>query len=77
MLTQVDLDEINELLDKKLDEKISILPTKEHFAKRMDELSGMMKKIDEEFTLHTGSHDDLDSRVAALEKRPHVRQLVD
>lgn len=47
-LTQKDLDEIENLIAEKLDEKLAILPTKEEFYKKMDEAMGELKAIREE-----------------------------
>lgn len=45
MLTQKDFDEIEEIIDKKLEEKIKFLPTKDEFYGKMDELMGELKTI--------------------------------
>jgi hypothetical protein len=37
-LTQKDFDQIEKLLDEKLEEKIKILPTKDEFFSKMDEM---------------------------------------
>lgn len=73
-------DELGEILDKKLEEKLGRLPTKEEFAKRMDKLSGEYKKIDEAETLHAGGISEIktevenhDDRITVLEKR-HTTQ---
>lgn len=67
---------IDEKLDKKFDEKLGKLPTKEEFFSRMDKLSGEYQKIDEAETLHAGTLSEqadaiekLDQRVTVLEKR--------
>jgi len=44
-LTQRDLDEIEELMDQKLDEKLKILPTKDDFFTQMGEVMGELKAI--------------------------------
>ncbi len=48
-----------EEVEKIVDERIKFLPTKEQFFKRIDELSGRLKKIDEAQELHQGQHDDI------------------
>ena len=40
-LTQKDFDQIEKVLDEKLDEKLKILPTKEEFFSKMDEVSSL------------------------------------
>lgn len=75
---------VNNTVDERLkpvEEKISHFPTKEEFFSRMDELSGQIKKVQESFDLHQGSHEDLsekddelDDRLTTVEKRlgiPH------
>ena len=41
-LTVKDLDRIEELIDRKLDEKIKFLPTKDEFYTSMDKLMGKL-----------------------------------
>lgn len=48
MLTQKDLDEIEKLIDEKLDEKIKLLPSKDEFFTEMSKLMGELKAIREE-----------------------------
>lgn len=48
MLTQKDLDQVEEIVDRKLDEKIKFLPTKDEFFGKMDEVMGELKAIREE-----------------------------
>ncbi len=45
MLTQQDIAEIEKLLKDTLDEKTKLLPTKEEFFKKMDELMGEVKAM--------------------------------
>lgn len=68
--------EVEQMFDEKLNEKIGRLPTKDEFNSRMDQLSGEYKKIDEAETLHAGAlsaHDDTlenhDQRLKSLENR--------
>lgn len=44
-LTRRDLDEVEKLLDDKLDEKLAILPTKDEFFGKMDKLMGELSTI--------------------------------
>lgn len=57
-IVKVDID----ALEKKLNAKIDTLPTKEYFSKRMDELSGEIKKVREEQIVHSGDHSDINDR---------------
>lgn len=68
MLTQKDIEEIEELLDKKFDEKLKPLPTKDQFSKRMDELVGLLKKTDEAQELHQGQHNRHDEEHERIRK---------
>lgn len=45
MLTKHDLDQIEQLVDKKLDEKIKYLPTKIEFFQWMDKIMGELQFI--------------------------------
>lgn len=54
MLTQKDLEEICKLINEIFDEKIKFLPTKNEFAKRMDEVMGELQAIRQEQTLMSG-----------------------
>ena len=58
MLTQNDLDEIEKLFDKKLDEKIKFLPTKDEFYEKMDKLIGEIKASREEHSAISGRQSD-------------------
>lgn len=69
-------EEVEKIVEEKLDAKIKNLPTKDEFFNRMDKLSREYKKIDEAETLHTGmmsEHTDTlenhDQRITALENR--------
>jgi hypothetical protein len=45
MLTAQDLDEIEKVVDEKIDEKTRNLPTKDEFFGKMDEVIGQLKAI--------------------------------
>ncbi len=84
MLTQKDIEEIERILDKKFDEKFKFLPTKDEFFDRMDKLSGEIKAMREESTIHTGSHSHItdqlenhDQRLSKVEKRLNIPANVD
>ncbi len=50
-LTQADFDEIENLMDQKLDEKLENLPSKNDFFEQMDQIMGELKAIREEQTV--------------------------
>lgn len=76
MLTIKDLDEIEKLIDEKLEERLKYLPTKDEFYKAMDELMGEIKAVRQELTIGAGQNrrrdDTLDNhevRIKTLEKQ--------
>lgn len=48
MLTQTDFDEIEKIVDEKIGQKTKLLPTKDEFFEKMDEVMGELKGIREE-----------------------------
>lgn len=70
-------DDVEKIVDEKLDEKIKFLPTKDEFFSRMDTLSGEIKKVREEQTLHLGQHDQVDARLVRVEKKLNLSPLAD
>ena len=79
MLTQKDLGEIEHLIDRKFDEKIKYLPTKDDFFTKMDEVMGELKAIREEQTLITGKIsqrsevlENHEARITKLEQAPQA-----
>ncbi len=67
-LTQKDFDQIEELLDEKLDEKLKILPTKEEFFSKMDEVVGELKTAREEQTVLSHQVSNHEDRLKTLEE---------
>ncbi len=67
-LTEKDIDEIKQIVDEKLDEKIKILPTKDEFFSKMDEVVGELKTIREEQTILTHKTSGHEDRIVSLEK---------
>lgn len=63
-IVKVDID----ALRKELNAKIDTLPTKEYFSKRMDELSGEIKKVREEQIIHSGDHSQINDRFGRIDK---------
>ena len=72
MLIQKDLDEIEELMDKKLDEKIKFLPTKKEFYQKMDELMKELRSIREEQAVITGYKDEIEDHETRITKLEEV-----
>jgi hypothetical protein len=53
-LTQRDLDEIEKIVDERVDDKISHLPTKDDSYQKMDELIGELGGMREDFAVLSG-----------------------
>jgi len=68
MLTQKDLEEIKKVIEEKLEEKIRLLPTKEEFFSKMDELMGELSAIRDEQTIIGHQVSDQEERLSALEE---------
>jgi len=60
--------DVETIVDRKLDEKIGKLPTKDLFLSRMDKLSGEIRTIREEFAVHTKQHQDTQDQLDDHEK---------
>lgn len=60
-LTQRDLNEIENIVDDKLESRLKGLPTKDEFYDKMDDVMGELKTIREAQTLithHVSNHED-------------------
>lgn len=71
MLTQKDLDEIEKLLDEKINERTKFLPTKDEFYAKMDELMHKLNSIEEEVTVissYKESIEDHETRIGKIEQ---------
>ena len=66
-LTQTDLDEIEKLLDGKLDEKLNLLPTKDEFFSQMSRVMGELKGIREDQAVISGKQSEYGDRLTKLE----------
>ena len=73
VLTQKDFDQIERVLDEKLDEKLKNLPTKNEFFSKMDEVMGELKTTREEQT--TLSH-QLSSKLSIFQLKFRSSQLI-
>lgn len=73
MLTQRDLNEIERILDARLEdkltEKLKGLPTRDEFYQKMDEVMGELKTLREEQTLTTYRNTEQDQQLENHEKR--------
>jgi len=68
-LTVKDLEEIEKIVDEKIKERTSNLPTKDEFFTRMDQLMGELKTIRESATILTGRSSDHEDRISRVEKK--------
>lgn len=67
-LTQKDFDQIEEVTRGVIKEEIKILPTKEEFFSKMDEVMGELNTIREEQTVLSGQVSNNESRLKSLEE---------
>lgn len=75
MLSQKDLDEIEELIEKKFNEKFKHLPTKDEFYTRMDKLMHKLNAIGEEVTVISGYKDQIEDHETRLGKVEQVLEI--
>lgn len=68
-LTIKDLDEIEKIVDEKIDEKVRNLPTKNEFFSKMDEIMGELKTIRESTDALTHRASNHDDRITKIEKK--------
>ena len=79
MLTQRDLNEIESVVDERLEERTSNLPTKDEFFTKMDGVMGELKAIREENAVLTklqskvNNHED---RIIKVEKKLRIQPAV-
>lgn len=67
MLTQLDLDKIEEVVDEKIVERTKNLPTKNEFFEKMDEVVTELKKSRENNDLVRHQYDRTNERVDAID----------
>ncbi len=67
-LTQKDFDQVEEIIKEKLDEKIKLLPSKDEFFQKMDEVMGELKTIREEQIIIGHQTTENEERITTLEK---------
>ncbi len=68
-LTVKDLDEIEKIVDEKIEERTKNLPTKDEFFTKMDELMGELKTIRESTDILTHRASDHEDRITKVEKK--------
>lgn len=68
MLTQKDLDEIEELTRKIVKDEIKHLPSKDDFYTRMDKLMHKLNSIGEEVTVVSSYKDQIEDHETRIEK---------
>jgi len=83
MLTQNDVKVIEEIVEEKITAKTKLLPTKEEFFSKMDEVMGELKTSREALDLHAGQHADIHDqlenhgvRIGKLEKNARIPPVV-
>jgi predicted nuclease with TOPRIM domain len=68
MLNQQDLDQIEKIIDEKLDEKLKLLPAKDELFERLDEIVGELKSVREEQAAMAGRLSNHEDRLEQLEE---------
>ena len=76
MLTKSDLDQIKEVINNRLDEKIKHLPTKDEFFQTMDKVFGELQTIRDELKISHRRIDDHEERITDLENNSSRPQMV-
>ncbi len=65
-------DEVEKIVEEKLDAKIKLLPTKDEFFTRMDALSGEIKAVRQEQTIHADEHRKINDRFDRIDGHLHI-----
>jgi len=76
MLTQKDLDEIEGIVDEKIENRTRNLPTKDEFFGKMDEVMGELKAIREEQSALSNLNrkvNDQEDRLVKVEERLQIQ----
>lgn len=71
-LTQLDINEIENIVGEKIEERTKNLPTKNEFFNWMDKIMGELKTVREEITILSGMKsqvNNLETRVEKVEKK--------
>ena len=72
-LTQKDLNDIEQVVDERIDEKIKNLPTKDEFFNKMDEVMGELKSIRENTEVLTHQVSDHEDRITKVEHKLSIQ----
>jgi len=73
-LTIKDLDEIEKIVDERIEKQVSNLPTKDEFFGKMDELMGELRDMREEHSmLSERVYNNIEPRVTKIEKNLHIQ----
>ncbi|KKU12296.1 MAG: hypothetical protein UX19_C0002G0003 [Candidatus Woesebacteria bacterium GW2011_GWA1_45_8] len=72
-LTQRDLDEIEKIVDEKVEVRTSNLPTKDEFFSKMDDVMGELKAIREEHTVQSHRVSNHEDRITTLEDKVGIQ----
>ena len=72
-LTQKDLDEIEQIVDDKIEDKTKNLPTKDEFFNKMDEVVGELKAIREELPLISHRLSNHEDRIQRVENKLQIK----
>ena len=76
-LTQRDLDEIESVVDEKIDEQTRLLPTKDEFFGKMDEVMGELKAIREnQDVVNNKVYEDHENRLSKIEKKLQIQPAI-
>lgn len=79
MLTQKDKEEIEQIVEEKIDEKTRLLPTKDEFFTEMAKVMSKLESIENEVVIiggrqseHSDQLEDHETRIGKLEHSPHM-----
>jgi hypothetical protein len=71
-LTQTDLNEIEKVVDEKIETRTRNLPTKDEFFGKMDEVMGELKAIREDRTIASHQLANHEDRITTLEEKTGI-----
>lgn len=69
-------EEVEKIVEEKLDAKIRFIPTKDEFFTRMDKLSGEIQKVRDEQVMHADHHSQIDDRFERVDAHLGVSTVV-
>lgn len=75
-LSQRDLNQIKKFIEEKFDEKIKLLPTKDEFFQKMNEVIGELKTIRKEQIIVGHQVNNHEERISVFEKDQPVNPLL-